>query len=244
MAAANPSVAVHPATQQAETDLDRQLTQGAHQIVTDATGRRVDRASFPVGRVPAGTSLVQFWHLDFPMASQSVSYDDPVTQHLLQDMLAVRRLDAGGLTALLSRMRSSLTLAYGPARGGMMAAMLMARAHQAIERPDDFPGLLSDAELAEACKAAGDVATGFKWGGWAVTAFAGAPSQAKKAVGATWAPSWLQSVAQALTKLSAWPVTLNVAFANRMMGMGQAYNERRRSLYRDELNRRNLVIPQ
>ncbi|TWB48242.1 hypothetical protein [Nitrospirillum viridazoti] len=244
MAAANLSAATDPPAQQAEADLDRQLAQGAHQIVMDATGRRIDRASFPVGRVPSGTTLVQFWHLDFPMAGHGVSYDDPAVQHLLQEMLAVRRLDAGGLTALLSRMRSTLTEAYGPAQGGMMAAMLMARAHQAIERPEDFPGLLSDAELAEAYKTAGDVATGFKWGGWAVTAFAGAPTQAKKAVGASWAPSWLQSVAQALTRLSAWPVTLNVAFANRMMGMGQAYNERHLSLYRDELNRRNLAIPQ
>ncbi|MEC4593799.1 hypothetical protein VPG91_22550 [Nitrospirillum amazonense] len=62
----------------------------------------------------------------------------------------------------------------------------MARAHQAIERPEDFPGLLSDAELVEAYRAAGDVSTGFKWGGWAVMAFAGAPTQAKKVGGATW----------------------------------------------------------
>ncbi|MBB6251456.1 hypothetical protein [Nitrospirillum iridis] len=242
MAAANPSITSDPAVQQAEADLDRQLAQGAHQIVIDATGRRVDRASFPVGRVPAGMTLVQFWRLDFPIAGQSLNYDDPAVQHLLQDMLSIRRLDAGGLTALLSRIRRTLLDAYGTAKGGLMAAALMARCQQAIERPEDFPPLLSDDELRTGYTATGRIAKGFHYGAWVNNA-AAAESNRARVVGSTWLPAWLRETCQALSRGPATPINLMFIYIGKILGTGEDYNNARHLAYRDEMNRRRMAIP-
>ena len=82
----------------APDELDRQLRLGAHQMMRDAVGNQVMRDSLPVGYVPPGKTLIQFWNLDFPF--QGIDYNRPVVIELLREMLSVRRLSKGAGNAL------------------------------------------------------------------------------------------------------------------------------------------------
>ncbi|MDE1150300.1 MAG: hypothetical protein PW843_27440 [Azospirillaceae bacterium] len=229
-------------TQAMEARLDRQLVEGAQRIVTDATGHRVDQRTMPIGRVPAGQSLVQFWRLDTPMEGVSASYNEPVVQHLLQDMLSVRRLDPGALYAMLTRIKTQLVVAYGPAQGGWMAAMLMSRCRQAIESPEDFPPLLTDDELREAFKTYGRLAKVFHYGDFLRQGALG-ESTRKKVLQYGRSPELLKNVYKELTTGPAIPVAAMYIFIGYILGTGESYNAARNLGYRDELNRRNLAIP-
>ncbi|TWB18831.1 hypothetical protein FBZ89_109217 [Nitrospirillum amazonense] len=225
-----------------EAELDRQLVQGAQRIVTDAVGQRVDQRTMPVGRVPAGMSLVQFWRLDTPLDGVSTRYNDPLVQHLLQDMLSVRRLDPGALYALLTRIKTQLVTAYGPAQGGWMAAMLMSRCRQAIESPEDFPPLLSDDELREAFKTYDRLAKVFHYGD-ALRQGALGEGTRRKVMQYGRSPVILKDMYTELTKGPAIPIAAMYYFIGYILSTGEKYNAARNLSYRDELNRRNLALP-
>ncbi|MEA1675467.1 hypothetical protein [Nitrospirillum sp. BR 11163] len=227
-----------------DAELDQALKLGIHQVVMDATGRPVDRAALPVGRVPSGQSLVDFWHLNFPLGA--MDYHAPEVQLLLNDMLSVRRLDSGALQALMARIKDRLVKAYGPQQGSLMAGMLIARCQQALQQPEDFPPLLSDQELVAAYKVATRSRDAFGFLGGATGAFAGVPGLAQKAAAASWPPSWLSRI---LTRLAAIPEAAAPVFgwstkwAAFMFATGNRHFSSRAQEYRDEINRRNLSLP-
>ena len=67
-------------------------------MMRDAVGNQVMRDSLPVGYVPPGKTLIQFWNPDFPF--QGIDYNRPVVIELLREMLSVRRLSKGAGNAL------------------------------------------------------------------------------------------------------------------------------------------------
>ncbi|TWB77258.1 hypothetical protein FBZ87_10373 [Nitrospirillum amazonense] len=232
-----------------DAELDQALREGIHEVVRDATGHPADRMSFPVGRVPAGQTLEQFWHVDFPYAhwvGGGLDYNQFEVTAVMTDMLSVRRLSPALLQALLTRIKDRLTEAYGPQVGGMMAAMLIARCHQAIQQPEDFPGLLSDDELKAAYAASTRTKTAFGAMGAGFGFASTALGNAKKAAAAPWPPPWLRNIfsrltatAEAGTPVVGWVIIE----AGYMFKTGYSYFDRRSQAYRDELNRRNLAIP-
>lgn len=229
-----------------EAELDRALVEGIHQTLMDATGHPIDRASLPIGRVPPGKSLVEFWHLDFPTASLvsgGLDYHGPVAMVLLNDMLSVRRLDSGALNALLFRIRDRLVKIYGVQTGGVMAATLVARCRQAIERPEDFPGLLSDNELRAAYDAYVKEKTAFGYGSLVFGNTAAGIKAAQKAATAPWPPTWLRGFLARVATMAGWVSGASLSLAVAMSNMGERYADRRALEYRDELNRRNLALP-
>ncbi|MEE3625006.1 hypothetical protein UCD39_13545 [Nitrospirillum sp. BR 11752] len=244
-----------PAAQQAEAEaeLDRQLTQGAHEIVADAAGHRIDRAALPVGQVHNGVSLVEFWGLDAPTIQvwrlevtaspgSRVDYTDPTSQQLLREMLSVRRLDVGALSALLARIKARQVAAFGPGLGGVKAAMLMARVHQAIERPEDFPGLLSDDELVEAYKISANIGPKFGWSHDLLVGAATTPGSAMSGLKLRkWTvPPWLRRTNKVILFP---PVALCLLAIERLLSAAESHYSQKKAVFRDEMLRRNMAIP-
>ncbi|TWB41937.1 hypothetical protein [Nitrospirillum pindoramense] len=233
-----------------DAELDQALREGIHEVVRDATGHPADRMSFPVGRVPAGQTLEQFWHVDFPYAhwvGGGLDYSHFEVRALMTDMLSVRRLSPALLQALLTRIKDRLTAAFGPQQGGMMAAVLIARCQQAVTQPEDFPGLLSDDELIAVYRLDSGLAKDFgAFGGGAQTVNRAIDFR-KKVAARAWLPRWIRRLAalaevgkRAKPSVLGWSLT----WAQTMMGVGYAHFSGRASACKDELNRRNLPIPQ
>ena len=167
----------------------------------DAVGNQVMRNSLPVGYVPPGKTLIQFWHLDFPLGS--IDYNRPVVLGLLQEMLSVRRLSEGAGNSLGYRIYTMLPASYGD-EGKVMAAMLLARARQAISEPETWPSLLDDEELRQAYSAYKSSQTLFQRLGVATTVIVAAPATADKFVSANPSfPGWLQNLGRGLEMFKA-----------------------------------------
>ncbi|MBB6251454.1 hypothetical protein [Nitrospirillum iridis] len=174
-----------------------------------------------------------------------MDYGDAVSQQLMTEMLSVRRLDAGSLSALLSRIRSRLLAAYGPGKGGFMAAMLMARVNQAVERPEDFPALLSDAELLAAYGISEKMAKSFGRGGFVFAGATGGPPVAREvAQRMTWSlPRWLENVGKAMSSEAILPVAMGIGTISWIISSGHDHFADRKQTYKEEMIRRNMAIP-
>lgn len=80
-------------------------------MVTDVVGQKVPRDQLPVGFVPPGKNLVQFWNLACPI--QGPDYNNPAVTVLLSEMLSVRRLFPSATNVLGLRIYTTLPAALG-----------------------------------------------------------------------------------------------------------------------------------
>lgn len=251
-------------------DLDRELITGAHELTRDVAGQQIERDKLPVGVVGPGQTLVQFWHLDFPVKS-GPNYSEPIVITLLQQMLSIQRLSPAAANTLALRIRDTLAKQFGN-DGLVMATMLLARCRQAIAEPEGWPSLLDDAELLQAYAAYSRNTEGFKGAGSVFGAAVVAPGLADKHLaGNTNPPQWLRNAARALRGLEIrlqrqLPASLRViqipsfgfnkgkpfkrgglellqSYIAAVLAQGYLQNRTRANAYEAELRRRGLPVP-
>ena len=249
-------------------DLDRQLVSGTHEMMRDAAGQQIQRDRLPIGVVPPGQTLLQFWHLDFPI--RGPDYNQPAVILLLIEMLSIRRLSPGAANALGLRISTALPAAYGR-DGSVMAAMLLARCRQAIAEPEAFPSLLDDGELKAAYTVYKQVGNAFSTAGGALGTAAAAPKVAGTAIGKNSnLPEWLRRLGRGLRALEmklmcevppnvrqikipdagfnrgkpftvSGPLILK-SYIGWILGTGALQNSRRADAYAAEMTRRGLAL--
>ena len=226
----------------------------------------------PIGRVPAGTSMQQFWHLGpapvsgwshlfIPLPHQP-DFNKPEVSTLLQEMMAVRRTSPADLKSLVARI-NFLPQRLGRQDGGFIAATLLSRVGQALSEPTAFPPLLTNTELRKAyaeAKGLGAMTATASQADSTLTVAATAVATASQAMPDHWAGRIVQKIVesgpgqlvtqQGLAIAQKWSAYKKVGVgaavwicSKFILGYATDYQAAYAQAFRDEMIRRGLPAP-